>query len=58
MWKQKLEASQKDKNALQATISQVQNSARQLRENLVKVCKKKKMDLCQNRKELFHENVS
>nr|XP_027216013.1 centrosomal protein of 112 kDa-like [Penaeus vannamei] len=36
MWKQKLEASQKDKNALQATISQVQNSARQLRENLVK----------------------
>lgn len=46
MWKQKLEASQKDKNALQGTISQVQNSARQLRENLVKVCKKKKKWIC------------
>ncbi|XP_063602689.1 uncharacterized protein LOC134778745 isoform X2 [Penaeus indicus] len=35
-WEQKLQASQKDKNELQSTISQVQNSARQLRENLVK----------------------
>ncbi|XP_063585291.1 protein CIP2A homolog L-like [Penaeus indicus] len=35
-WEQKLQASQKDRTELQATISQVQNSARQLRENLVK----------------------
>ncbi|ROT74062.1 putative protein CIP2A isoform X1 [Penaeus vannamei] len=35
-WEQKFQASQKDKTELQATISQVQNSARQLRENLVK----------------------